>query len=107
MASGTASLRPETAPAFMFVAIAFNPDIAAGPLVGKLTSVLSGRKINPVTGACSISAFDMSSGAPEGLGLQASPHNQLRMRGVGATTVGQITSLMAGEVMLLLVPMFS
>ncbi len=105
--SGSASLRPDTVLAFIAGVRAFSPDIMAGVLLGKPTAVLSGRKINLMTGTCSISAFPMSSGVAQELGLQAGPHNHLLTHGVGANTARQIASVMAGEAMLLLVPMFS
>jgi len=107
MASGTVFLRPETILVFILGVIAFSLDIVAGVLLGKLMSVLSGRKINPMIGACSISAFPKSSRVVQKLGLEANPHNHLLMHGVGANTAGQIASVLAGGVMLMLVPMFS
>jgi Na+-transporting methylmalonyl-CoA/oxaloacetate decarboxylase beta subunit len=107
MTSGTASLRTETILTFMPGVVTFSLDIVAGVLLGKLTSVLLERKINPVIGACRISAFHMSSGVVKKLGWGNNPHNHPLMHGVGANTAGQIASVMAGEVMLLLVPMFS
>ncbi len=105
--SGSASLRPETILAFIPGGIAFSPDMGAGVPLRKLTSVLSGRKINPMALACGISAFPMSSGGVQKRGLQADPHNHLLMHRVGTNTAGQSASVMAGEGMLLLVPMFS
>jgi Na+-transporting methylmalonyl-CoA/oxaloacetate decarboxylase beta subunit len=70
-------------------------------------SVLSGRKINPMIGARGISAFAMSSRVLEKLGLEANPYNHLLMHAARANTAGQIASVAAGGVMLMLVPMFS
>jgi len=107
MTSGNVFLRPEAILVFILGVIAFSLDIVAGVLLDKLMSVLSGRKINPMIGACGISAFPTSSRVVKKLGLETNPHNHLLMHGVGANTAGQIASATAGRVMLMLVPMFS
>jgi oxaloacetate decarboxylase beta subunit len=106
MMAGTEFLRPETILVFMLGIVAFSLDTVAGVLLGKLMSVLSGRKINPMIGACGISAFPMSSRVVQKLGLEANPYNHLLMHAAGANVAGQIASVVAGGVMLMLVPMF-
>jgi oxaloacetate decarboxylase beta subunit len=106
MMSGTEFLRPETILVFILGIVAFSLDTVAGVLLGKLICVLSGRKINPMIGACGISAFPMSSRVVQKLGLEANPYNHLLMPAAGANTAGQIASVVAGGVMLMLVPMF-
>ena len=106
MMSGTEFLRPETILVFILGIIAFSLDTVAGVLLGKLMSVLSGRKINPMIGACGISAFPMSSRVVQKMGLEANPYNHLLMHAAGANVAGQIASVVAGGVMLMLVPMF-
>jgi sodium ion-translocating decarboxylase beta subunit len=106
MMSGTEFLRPETILVFILGIVAFSLDTVAGVLLGKLMSVLSGRKVNPMIGACGISAFPMSSRVVQKLGLEANPHNHLLMHAAGANVAGQIASVVAGGVMLMLVPMF-
>lgn len=107
MMSGTEFLRPETVLVFALGIAAFSLDTVAGLLLGKLMSILSKRKINPMIGACGISAFPMSSRVVQRLGLEANPYNHLLMHAVGANVAGQIASVVAGGVMLMLVPMFS
>jgi len=107
MMSGTEFLRPETTLVFLLGIVAFSLDTVAGVLLGKLMSVLSGRKINPMIGACGISAFPMSARVVQKLGLEANPHNHLLMHAAGANVAGQIASVVAGGAMLMLVPMFS
>jgi oxaloacetate decarboxylase beta subunit len=107
MMSGTEFLRPETILVFILGMVAFSLDTVAGVLLGKLMCVLSGRKINPMIGACGISAFPMSSRVVQKLGLEANPYNHLLMHAAGANTAGQIASVVAGGVMLMLVPLFS
>jgi Na+-transporting methylmalonyl-CoA/oxaloacetate decarboxylase beta subunit len=105
--SGIAFLRPETILVFILGMVAFSLGTVAGVLLSKLMYVLSGKNVNPMIGACGISAFPMSSRVVQKLGLEANPHNHLLMHGVGANTAGQIASVVAGGVMLMLVPMFS
>jgi oxaloacetate decarboxylase beta subunit len=106
MMSGAAFLRPETILVFILGIVAFSLDTVAGVLLGKLMCVLSGRKVNPMIGACGISAFPMSSRVVQKLGLEANPYNHLLMHAAGANVAGQIASVVAGGVMLMLVPMF-
>ena len=107
MMAGTEFLRPETILVFVLGIIAFSLDTVAGVLLGKLMCTLSGRKINPMIGACGISAFPMSSRVVQKLGLEANPHNHLLMHAAGANVAGQVASVVAGGVMLMLVPMFA
>jgi oxaloacetate decarboxylase beta subunit len=48
----------------------------------------------------------MSSRVVQKLGLEANPYNHLLMHAAGANVAGQIASVVAGGVMLMLVPMF-
>ena len=105
MMSGTEFLRPETILVFILGVVAFGLDTVAGVLLGKLMYILSGKRVNPMIGACGISAFPMSSRVVQKLGLEANPYNHLLMHAVGANTAGQIASVVAGGVMLMLVPM--
>jgi sodium ion-translocating decarboxylase beta subunit len=107
MMAGSEFLRPETILVFILGIVAFSLDTVAGVLLGKLMYVLSGKKVNPMIGACGISAFPMSARVVQRLGLEADPHNHLLMHAAGANTAGQIASVVAGGVMLMLVPMFS
>lgn len=107
MMSGTEFLRPETVLVFMLGIAAFSLDTVAGVLLGKLMYALSGKRVNPMIGACGISAFPMSSRVVQKLGLEANPYNHLLMHAVGANTAGQIASVVAGGVILMLVPMVS
>ncbi len=103
MMSGTEFLKPETLLVFTLGLVAFALDTVSGVLLGKLMCALSGRKVNPMIGACGISAFPMSSRVVQKLGLEANPYNHLLMHAAGANTAGQIASVVAGGVMLMLV----
>ncbi len=107
MMAGTEFLRPETILVFVLGIVAFSLDTVAGVLLGKLMYVLSGRKVNPMIGACGISAFPMSARVVQKMGLEADPHNHLLMHAVGANVAGQIASVVAGGAVLMLVPMFA
>lgn len=107
MMVGTQFLKPETILVFVLGIVAFALDTAAGVLLGKLMYVVSKGRINPMIGACGISAFPMSSRVVQKLGLQFNPHNHLLMHAAGANTAGQIASVVAGGAMLMLVPLFS
>jgi len=107
MMAGMEFLRPETILVFSLGLVAFSLDTVAGVLLGKVMYVLSGRKINPMIGACGISAFPMSSRVVQKLGLEADPYNHLLMHAVGANVAGQIASVVAGGAMLTLVPLFA
>lgn len=107
MMVGIEFLRLETILVFVLGIVAFSLDTVAGVLLGKSMYVLSGKKVNPMIGACGISAFPMSSRVVQKLGLEANPYNHLLMHAAGANVAGQIASVVAGGAMLMLVPMFS
>jgi len=107
MMVGIEFLRPETILVFVLGIVAFSLDTVAGVLLGKSMYVLSGKKVNPMIGACGISAFPMSSRVVQKLGLEANPYNHLLMHAAGANVAGQIASVVAGGAMLMLVPLFS
>jgi carboxybiotin decarboxylase len=83
-------------------AIAFALDTAGGLVLGKIMCVLSGRKINPLIGACGISAFPMSARVVQKLAHDEDFSNFLLMHAMGSNTAGQIASVMAGGAVLAL-----
>ena len=84
---------------------AFVLDSVVGVLFVKLLNLFTPKnKINPMVGAAGISAFPMSSRVIEKLGQQADPQNHLLMHAVGANVAGQIASVLAGGMILNLVP---
>lgn len=100
-------LRTETILILVLGLVAYVLNTVGGVLLGKVMYVLSGKKINPMIGACGISAFPMSARVVQKMGLQANPQNHLLMHAVGANVAGQITSVIAGGAILMLIPMFS
>ncbi len=84
--------------------LAFVFDTMAGVGFAKLINVFSKKKINPMIGAAGISAFPMSARVVQKMGLEANNQNHLLMFAVGANVSGQIASVIAGGVILGLVP---
>ena len=84
--------------------MAFVFDTVAGASFAKLMNVFLKEKVNPMVGAAGISAFPMSSRVIQRLGLEADPTNHLLMHAAGANVSGQIASVIAGGVIIGLVP---
>ena len=80
--------------------VAFVFDTAGGVLFAKLMNLLSKKKVNPMIGACGISAFPMSSRVVHKMGLKEDPQNFLLMHTVGVNVSGQIASVIAGGLIL-------
>ncbi len=83
--------------------LAFILDTAGGILFGKLMYWLSGKKFNPLIGAAGISAFPMSARIVQRLGQEYDFENFLLMHAMGANAAGQLSSVIAGGVVLALV----
>lgn len=84
--------------------VAFVFDSIAGVFFAKVINLFSKNKINPMVGAAGISAFPMSARVIQKMGLEADPTNHLLMHAVGANVSGQIASVIAGGMILSLVP---
>ena len=84
--------------------VAFVFDTVAGVFFAKFMNLFTKNKINPMVGAAGISAFPMSSRVIQKLGQQEDPHNFLLMHAVGANVSGQIASVLAGGMILNLIP---
>ena len=82
--------------------LAFVLDTMGGVLVGKLMYILSGKKFNPLIGAAGISAFPMSARIVQKVGQENDLDNFLLMHAMGANTAGQLGSVVAGGVVLML-----
>lgn len=84
--------------------IAFVFDTVAGVMFAKLMNLFCKNKVNPMVGAAGISAFPMSARVVQKLGLEANNQNHLLMHAVGANVAGQIASVLAGGMILNLIP---
>lgn len=82
---------------------AFVIDTVAGLLFGKLMCVLSKGKINPLIGACGISAFPMAGRLSAKMASDEDPDNFILMHAMGTNTAGQLGSVIAGGVLLSIV----
>ena len=87
---------------------AFVMDTVGGVLFAKLMNVFlpEGKKINPMIGAAGISAFPMSARVVQKMALKEDNQNHLLMHAIGANVSGQIGSVIAGGILLYLVPLF-
>ncbi|MFV0391757.1 MAG: sodium ion-translocating decarboxylase subunit beta [Paludibacteraceae bacterium] len=87
---------------------AFVFDTAGGVLFAKLMNIFlpEDKKVNPMVGACGISAFPMSARVIHGMGQKEDPHNYLLMPAISANVGGQIGSVIVGGLILMLVPLF-
>ena len=83
--------------------IAFVFDTAGGVLFAKVLNLFLRHKINPMIGACGISAFPMSGRVVYKMGLEADPTNHLLMHAISCNVGGQLGSVIAGGMILALV----
>ena len=84
--------------------VAFVFDTVAGVFFAKILNLFTKNKINPMVGAAGISAFPMSARVIQKLGQQEDSQNFLLMHAVGANVSGQIASVLAGGMILNLIP---
>jgi len=85
--------------------VAFIFDTAGGVLFAKLINLFSKNKVNPMIGAAGISAFPMSSRIVQKMATEEDPTNFILMQAVNANVSGQLASVVAGGVILHLVPL--
>ncbi len=83
--------------------LAFVFDTVGGVMFAKLINLFTKNKINPMIGAAGISAFPMSARVIHKMGLKEDPQNHLLMHAVGANVAGQIASVIAGGLIIMLV----
>ena len=82
--------------------VAFMFDTAGGVLVAKLINLFlpKDKKLNPMIGACGISAFPMSARVVYKMAIKEDPQNYLLMQCVGINVSGQVASVIAGGLLL-------
>jgi oxaloacetate decarboxylase beta subunit len=85
-------------------AVAFIFDTAGGVMFAKLLNLFSKKKINPMIGACGISAFPMSGRVIAKMALKEDPTNFIIQHAIGVNVAGQVASVVAGGLVLALIP---
>lgn len=83
--------------------LAFIIDTIAGLLFGKLMAFVTKGKINPLIGACGISAFPMAGRLSAKMAQDEDFENFILMHAMGSNTAGQLGSVIAGGLLLSLV----
>lgn len=83
--------------------VAFIFDTAGGVLFAKFMNLFLKNKINPMVGAAGISAFPMSSRVIQRMAKEADPTNFILMQSVAANVSGQLGSVVAGSMILVLI----
>jgi len=101
--TGDSFLNLDTIKILFLGLIAFVVDTIAGLLFGKLMSVVTRGKVNPLIGACGISAFPMAGRLSAKMALEEDPSNFILMHAMGSNTAGQLGSVIAGGLLLALV----
>ncbi len=97
-------LAPQTLLILALGLVAFIFDTAGGVLFAKFLNLFSKTKINPMVGAAGISAFPMSSRIVQKMAIAEDPTNFILMQSVSANVAGQLGSVVAGGIILHLVP---
>jgi carboxybiotin decarboxylase len=87
--------------------LAFVLDTIAGLLFGKLMYMITGGKINPLIGACGISAFPMAGRLSAKMAQEEDYDNFILMHAMGSNTAGQLGSVIAGGLLIALVAGFT
>ncbi len=89
--------------------IAFIFDTFGGVITAKIMNLFlpQGKKINPMVGACGISAFPMSARVVHSMGQKEDKQNFLLMPAISVNVGGQIGSVVAGGLILALIPLFA
>jgi oxaloacetate decarboxylase beta subunit len=93
-------LRPQTLFILVLGLVAFIFDTAGGVMFAKFLNLVRKEKVNPMIGACGISAFPMSARVIHQMGQKEDPFNFLLMPAVSVNVGGQISSVIAGGIIL-------
>ncbi|WP_138160366.1 sodium ion-translocating decarboxylase subunit beta [Peptoniphilus catoniae] len=86
--------------------VAFIFDTAGGVIFAKILNLFLKEKVNPMIGAAGISAFPMSGRVVQKLAKEEDPTNFILMQAMSANVAGQLGSVVAGSMILALVPLF-
>lgn len=85
-------------------AVAFVFDTVGGVLFAKAANLFLKKKINPMIGACGISAFPMSGRVIAKMALKEDPSNYIIQDAMGVNVAGQVASVVAGGLVPALIP---
>ena len=88
-------------------AVAFVFDTVGCVLFAKVVNLFLKKKINPMIGACGISAFPMSGRVIAKMALKEDPTNYIIQHAMGVNVAGQVASVVAGGLVLALIPVLS
>ncbi len=86
--------------------LAFVIDTVTRSVICKLMCWVSGYTINPLIGACGISAFPMAARLSAKMAQEEDFENFILMHAMGSNTAGQLGSVIAGGLLLALVSAF-
>ncbi len=98
-------LQPMTLVILLGGLAAFIFDTAGGVLFAKFLNLFLKKKVNPMVGAAGISAFPMSARVIQRMAQKEDPSNFILMQAVSANVAGQLGSIIAGGLILALVPL--
>ncbi|HYH03198.1 MAG TPA: sodium ion-translocating decarboxylase subunit beta [Bacillota bacterium] len=84
--------------------VAFIFDTAGGVLFAKFLNLFMKKKVNPMVGAAGISAFPMSARVIQRIAQKEDPTNFILMQSISANVAGQLGSIVAGGMLLAIVP---
>jgi oxaloacetate decarboxylase beta subunit len=97
-------LQPATLMILAMGLVAFVFDTAGGVFFAKFLNLFLKEKINPMIGAAGISAFPMSARVIQKMATAEDPNTFVIMHAVSANVSGQLGSVIAGGIVLALVP---
>lgn len=101
-----AFVRVDTLLVMLIGLAAFVFDTFGGVLLAKFLNLFMKKKINPMIGAAGISAFPMASRVVQKMAQEENPGNIIIMQAAGANVAGQISSAIAGGLIIQLVSQF-
>ena len=84
--------------------VAFISAISCGILFAKAVAFVTRGKVNPLLGACGVSAFPMAARTSHMIAREEDPDNWLLMHAIATNSGGQIGSVVAGGVILTFAP---
>jgi len=97
-------LTVETLLIFGLGLVAFVSALACGVIFAKIVCFLTKGKVNPLIGACGVSAFPMAARTAHRIGREEDPDNWLLVHAVATNVGGQIGSVIAGGAVLTYAP---